>query len=328
MTVKARTDRNSYEAYFTHEGKRFRKSFKTELEAKQWEANALSCVAQNIPITDVKQSKNIWTLKDATIATRNAVWRDTKAESTAIRNSNAVLDFFGSDISVSVINTQKIQGFIDYLRETKKNSNATINRKTAALSKILRYAYQNDRIEKMPYIPRQREPLNQTRYLSEEEEIAILKVSKQLSWDHLADLVTFLINTGARIGEARKLVRSAVSDEQVMFYDTKNGTHHTVPLNTKAQGALTRQLARHSEPKVFPYSYTHIEDRFQKVLEVTGIADGVHLHTLRHTFGSRLVQRGVPIQTVSKLMNHSSIQVTMRYAHLAPSNLQNAVELI
>ncbi|MDE2469171.1 MAG: site-specific integrase [Bradyrhizobium sp.] len=48
-------------------------------------------------------------------------------------------------------------------------------------------------------------------------------------------------------------------------------------------------------------------------------------HDLRHTCASWLVQAGVPIYTVSELLGHSSVQVTRRYAHLAPSNLRDAI---
>jgi len=55
-----------------------------------------------------------------------------------------------------------------------------------------------------------------------------------------------------------------------------------------------------------------------------GIED-FHIHDLRHTFASWLVMNGVPLFEVSKLLRHSSIQMTERYAHLGPDHLHNAV---
>lgn len=54
-------------------------------------------------------------------------------------------------------------------------------------------------------------------------------------------------------------------------------------------------------------------------------SDEACFHTFRHTTCSRLVQRGVPILVVQKWMGHSSIQTTMRYAHLAPYSLDVAL---
>ena len=50
-----------------------------------------------------------------------------------------------------------------------------------------------------------------------------------------------------------------------------------------------------------------------------------HIHDLRHTFASWLVVNGIPIFEVSQLLPHVSIQMTERYAHLAPDHLQNAI---
>ena len=53
--------------------------------------------------------------------------------------------------------------------------------------------------------------------------------------------------------------------------------------------------------------------------------DDFHIHDLRHTFASWLVMHGVPLFEVSKLLRHSCIQMTERYAHLGPDHLHNAV---
>jgi site-specific recombinase XerD len=51
-------------------------------------------------------------------------------------------------------------------------------------------------------------------------------------------------------------------------------------------------------------------------------------HALRHTFVSRLVQRGVPILSVKELAGHKTIDVTLKYAHLAPHNLKSAIDVL
>ncbi|NWF72383.1 MAG: tyrosine-type recombinase/integrase [Nitrospirae bacterium] len=52
------------------------------------------------------------------------------------------------------------------------------------------------------------------------------------------------------------------------------------------------------------------------------------LHTLRHTFISRLVQAGRPLPEVAALAGHRDIKMTMRYAHLAPSHLRAGIQAL
>ena len=56
--------------------------------------------------------------------------------------------------------------------------------------------------------------------------------------------------------------------------------------------------------------------------------DDLRIHDLRHTFASVLVNKGVSIYEVQTLLGHSSVQMTQRYAHLAPDTLQRRAELV
>ncbi len=55
---------------------------------------------------------------------------------------------------------------------------------------------------------------------------------------------------------------------------------------------------------------------------------GVSVHTLRHTFISRLVQVGCPLPEVAALAGHRAITMTLRYAHLAPSHLRAGIQAL
>lgn len=73
-----------------------------------------------------------------------------------------------------------------------------------------------------------------------------------------------------------------------------------------------------------------ITDRFKPfegAVKKAGLVD-FHFHDLRHTFASRLVMKGVPLAAVSELLGHTSVAMTMRYAHLSPKHLTEAVGML
>ena len=106
-----------------------------------------------------------------------------------------------------------------------------------------------------------------------------------------------------------------------------------IPLTTRAATIIQRQVRHGDAPCVF----THAQGRAYSVEQVSMAViraakqaqlSGVSLHTLRHTFISRLVQAGRPLPEVAALAGHRDIKRTMRYAHLAPSHLRAGIQAL
>ena len=111
---------------------------------------------------------------------------------------------------------------------------------------------------------------------------------------------------------------------------SKNGESHHAPLNKFAIAAL-KQLLSKCEGKGWVFMAVN-GDRlqgprhwFEPAIKDAGIPN-FHWHDLRHTFASRLRMAGVDLGTIQELMGHKSIQMTVRYAHLAPTYQLAAVE--
>ena len=72
-------------------------------------------------------------------------------------------------------------------------------------------------------------------------------------------------------------------------------------------------------------AYTHFSNNgWRRTLKRSGIAH-IRWHDLRHTFASRLAQKGVSLQVIKELLGHSTLQMVLRYAHLQQQNLRDAV---
>jgi site-specific recombinase XerD len=85
---------------------------------------------------------------------------------------------------------------------------------------------------------------------------------------------------------------------------------------------FTRHLLRGQRPE-----WDAVKTAFRRGRERTGLRD-VTLHTLRHTYASRLVLRGVSLYQMQKLLGHFSPFMTQRYAHLAPDALAASVAVL
>jgi len=166
---------------------------------------------------------------------------------------------------------------------------------------------------------------------------------------------TFL-NTGMRKAELENLEwadidfkRRKIRIRRKDFWQPKTG-ERDIPINTQLLELLTdlkqandrkqsdRKLKDRKQTDKKPKSNfvfsdkdgsklkTKLRKKLIKIAQKAGINDLTKVHTLRHTFASHLVMKGVDLPTVKKLMGHSDIETTMIYAHLAPDHLVDAVD--
>ena len=146
-----------------------------------------------------------------------------------------------------------------------------------------------------------------------------------------ADIIRLLLLTGCRRNEIVGLRWSEVHDDCLVLADSKTGPR-TVPLNTQARRVLERQ-PRGENPFVFPSTCDPSRPRgpnlplWYSVRRQAGIKD-VRLHDLRHTHASHAVMNGVPVPAVSRLLGHSSVRMTLRYAHLQDRKIEAAAERV
>jgi len=181
-------------------------------------------------------------------------------------------------------------------------------------------------------VPRKRENNLRTRFLGADEEAALRGKIRELCPEREAEL-DLALNTGLRRNEQWRLRWQDVNLRAgiITIPQSKHGAARHVPINSVAEKALALLAATcNGSEYVCAGSDTRrgaIGSWFERCVHEAGIAD-FRWHDLRHTFASRLAMVGVPLRTLAELLGHRTLAMVMRYAHLSPAHLRDAVERI
>lgn len=208
---------------------------------------------------------------------------------------------------------------------------STVNRELALLKHMFNLAERWDlRQGRNPVrmVKFLREDNLQFQTLSTEAEQALLACCPS----YLQDMIVFALNTGLRCGDIFNLQWKEVDFEKrrlnVLVQKTRRVL--TIPLNDAAYGVVDAWDAIRKGPYVFYNQMTgdrfrDLKAGFKLACKQAGLG-GVTWHTLRHTFASRVLAKGADIITVKELLGHSTLLVTMRYAHTNIEAKERAVK--
>lgn len=212
----------------------------------------------------------------------------------------------------------------------------TINNHLTILGKCLRTAQEDGLLQTIPVIKWLKKKPDEFDFLVPEESYQLLEDRTEPMWTDLARLA---VRTGMRRGELIALDWSAVDlanarltvrvswVEGVLEAPKSNRVRH-LPLTEDVVAMLAPRSRREGlvfhRPDGGPLSTSVMRHGLLRLCGRAGLRP-IGWHVLRHTFASQLAMEGVPLLTIKELMGHSSIQMTMRYAHLAPSALAQAV---
>jgi integrase len=248
-----------------------------------------------------------------------------------------LLPSFG-DLALSAVDVARIERY----KMTKLGeglSARSINLHLSTLSKCLHDAIAWGVLVAAPGIKRLRQSRFQFDFLSHDEADVLVAAMAEGHWQRM---ITLALNTGLRIGEllglqwndvdtdARQMVvrRSIVNG---IIGTTKTNRERQLPLSTAAIAALAASPRDHL--LVFhrgdgaPLTYGMAQYMIERAWMRAGLRP-VTWHVMRHTFASWLVADGVPLPVVQGLLGHTSIEMTMRYSHLAPSTFRSAIDVL
>jgi len=246
-------------------------------------------------------------------------------------------------ITVSEIESHHIEAIKAGLMEQGR-SPATIQQILGLVRRAInhgRHLYKARFYEVCPHDPMQgvripRPHNRRIRYLSLQEVGRLLKAAKGKDI-LLHDICLLSLYTGLRRSEIAELTVGRVDLDNSLIHvlDAKSGQDETVEIPEHIKEMLDVYITdRAANEYVFPArgggQIKSISQRFKKIIDGMGLnakaseRESIVFHTCRHTYISWLVIEGTDLRTVQAMARHRSLEMTMRYAHLAPSSRRSA----
>jgi integrase len=240
--------------------------------------------------------------------------------------------YFGANNDLREITPMVIDGFVR-ARQRAGNSGSTVNRFLALMKHLLNKAIGEGYLEGNPVqkIKFFQETNRRERVLSPDEEKRLLAQSS----GYLRSVLIIGLNSGLRLAEILNLQWKQIdfTAQKIKVVHTKSGKPRDVFINAPLLEELTRMsAAKGKSAHLFLNPQTHkpitlVRRPFLTACKKAGIT-GLTFHSLRHSFCSRLLERGADIETVKCLAGHHSITVTARYTHSSDGAKKRAVELL
>lgn len=302
------------------------------------EAKAVEAQARVAARARAQAPQGVFTLSQALgtycadVAQHQPSWRTTDSQ------ARALLAILPPQTRLEDLTDALIWGYVARRRATV--ANATVNRELQLMGRALRHIAAVHQARVAPLNLKAAmvaEPRERIRELSAAEQTAL--------FDHLRPdlhaLVLFALMTGARRASICGLKWSDVDlNTRRIRFRIKGGATQTFPINAELR-ALLSSLPRATTPEARAHVFTyadddgqrrrinptggHIHTAFRKAVAEAGITD-FRFHDLRHTFATRLLRQTGNIKLVSRLLGHTSIDTTARYAHVLDGDLADALD--
>lgn len=174
-------------------------------------------------------------------------------------------------------------------------------------------------------------------YLTQDNIVTLLEAIKN---DAELDLFTRLsLSTGARLNSVVNLTAKSFNDGNITVFDFKSQSTYQSFVSTSLLPNMD-EILKDLKPNDYVIGGSgtmynprtiqrrlkkHLDELFNTGLDVKDAQNRIVVHSLRHTFASLLVIAGTPIYNLMRLMNHASMEMSMRYAHLAPDFGKDAI---
>ncbi len=338
MYVAKTPNTKYYQVVYFVDGKRKTKSTKTtnKKEAQKFLAN----FSPNSHVIIIEKPKEITLKIFYAEYLKHMELSKSKTYLKSVRLSFNQFILFAGDILLNQITIRLIDSFISTTFKRAEYSAALYYRTLkAAFSTAENWEY----IPSNPFkkIKAPKTPTRIPIFISKDELTIILEHTEG---EYLKNLFTFAFHTGMRVGEIVNMKwdwidikGKSIKIKNDDSFTTKSKADRIIPMNETILNILSQHSnnIHHLENDYIFYrilgtklNSDFVSKQFKKAVRRAELNEGIHFHTLRHSFASTLVQKAVPLYFIKELLGHSSITTTEIYSHVKKEDLSKAVNLL
>ncbi|WP_164063407.1 phage integrase [Serratia marcescens] len=310
-----------------NEGKRVRKKFATKGEALAFENYTLEQIESAPWLREGKEKRRLTDLIELWFSRHGITLNDgEKRRSAMLWAAECMGSPLATEFNAQLFTAYRAKRLGGHFARTKriaKVSPRTLNLELAyflAVFNELRRLGEWVQPNPLENVRQFRVDESEMAYLTDEQIDLLLHECRKSSAKDLEMVAKLCLVTGARWSEAESLKSSQVSGSKITFVKTKGKKNRTIPIDP----LLADELPKRNGPLFTPCYYA-----FRSAIERAGIVlpDGQMTHVLRHTFASHFMMNGGNILVLQRILGHTDIKMTMRYAHFAPDHLEDACRL-
>jgi len=243
------------------------------------------------------------------------------------------------DIPVKDVDHTFISGFEYYLKTTRNCGHNTAIKYVTNFKKIIRIAYANDWIEKDPFINWNSKLRIVDREFLTEEEIQLIyqKSFKIERLNHVKDVFLFSCFTGLAYSDVKKLTAKDLvigldGERWIKTNRTKTKIKSNVPILPIPESILNKYYSNRNnqEELLLPVLSNQKTNAYLKeIADLCGINKNLTFHLARHTFATTVtLSNGVPIESVSKMLGHTTIRATQHYAKILDRKVSEDMKVL
>lgn len=301
---------------------RYRKRHDLHADAVADEEFVRSSWARGEPVGAIRPDKapTLHSIASVTQEARGTLWGGKVNENSAWAHIRVIGEIIGAETPLDSLATAHLTTVIKELSSRGK-TDATINRYLSHFRSFLVWAY--DEGFKTTHIGDikfrwKKETAGRIRWITPDEELQLKKFLPANVWM----LVKVAIETGCRRNELLTLEPRDINGNRMHLWDTKTDYPRTVPMSEETTQMINTLLAKGTMP-----TQRGLRSWWQRAKVKMGLEhdDQFVFHVCRHTCATRLVDAGVNLLVIKEWLGHKRIETTQRYAHVNPSNLDEAL---